>query len=329
MTIGIGIGIGIVIVNYRTALLTIECLRSLSWEHKEGSFNIIVVDNDSQDESFETLCSAVISEGWSDWVDIKTSGHNGGFSYGNNFAIREFMAKKYPPEFIYLLNPDTYTLDSAVSKLSAFMMRNKNVGITGGRIEDTEGEPQYSSFQFHTFWTELNRGFGLNLLSKVLRPWVKPLRIPEVSEKTDWVSGASMMIRRTVIEQIGLLDESYFMYFEETDFCLQATRAGWECWYVPESRVVHYVGQSSGVTNTKMTKRLPTYWFDSRRRYFLKNHGVLHALVADLFWLSGFSSWKLRNLVQGKQDNNPPKLLQDSFRNSVFCRGFKLTTKKE
>lgn len=131
-----------------------------------------------------------------------------------------------------------------------------------------------------------------------------------------------MIVRREVFESVGLLDEKYFMYFEEVDFCLAANRSGWPCWYVPASRVVHLVGQSSGVTDTKRPpKRLPKYWFDSRRRYFLKNHGWLYAAIADAAWVVGFSLWRLRRVLQHKPDNDPPKLLSDFVLNSVLLKG--------
>jgi GT2 family glycosyltransferase len=159
-------------------------------------------------------------------------------------------------------------------------------------------------------------------VSKLLRNWVVAPPASDQPHQTDWVAGASMMIRREVFESIGLLDEKYFMYFEEVDFCLRANRAGWKCWYVPESRVVHYVGQSSGVTDTKRPpKRLPTYWFDSRRRYFLKNYGWLYAALTDVIWILGFTIWRWRRVVQRKPDDDPPKLWSDFLLNSIFLKG--------
>ena len=315
--------VGISIVNYKTAELTIECLRSLSHDRKKTNISVIVVDNDSQDGSFYKLSAAVMSQGWDDWVTIIASAENGGFAYGNNVAIRSFLKQKMPPDFIYLLNPDAFIRTGAVDILADFLEQHPKVGIVGSRIENDDGTPQLSSFKFHTAMTELDRGFSLAVMSKMLAPWVDSHTIVDQAEQTDWVSGASLMARREVFEQVGLLDEAYFMYFEETDFCLQANKAGWECWYVPESKVVHYVGQSSGITSEAMVKRMPSYWFDSRRRYFLKNYGVIHAFFADLFWLKGFASWRLRNLIQKKPHNHPPHLLKDSFMHSVLVRGFK------
>jgi hypothetical protein len=137
------------------------------------------------------------------------------------------------------------------------------------------------------------------------------------------MAGASMMIRRAVFDSIGLMDEAYFLYFEETDFCLRARRAGWLCWYVPASRVVHLVGQSSGVTDTRSRpKRMPRYWLESRRRYFRRNHGWLYALLADCAWAFGFALWRLRRWLQRKPDHDPPGLLWDFMRFS-FLGGWK------
>src|SRR5204863_2390861 len=119
--------------------------------------------------------------------------------------------------------------------------------------------------------------------------WVVAPPVRTETFPTDWVAGASMIVRKAVFDAIGLMDDEYFMYFEEVDFCLRARRAGWPCWYVPASRVVHLVGQTSGVTDTRqVTKRRPKYWFDSRRRYFLVNHGAVKTALADLVWTAGY-----------------------------------------
>jgi len=322
--------VGISIVNYKTADLVIDCLQSLCVERDLIDFQVILVDNDSQDGSFEKISLAIQSRGWAEWIDIIEAEYNAGFAYGNNIAIRQFMKETSPPEFIYLLNPDAYVRPGAVLSLFEFIQGNPNVGIAGGRIESEDGSVQNSSFRFHSFITELNRGFSLALLEKKLRPWLSDAEMPVYETKTDWVSGASMMIRSTVINDIGLLDESYFMYFEETDFCMQASRVGWECWYVPKSRIVHYVGQSSGISGGDIKeKRRPAYWFNSRRRFFLKNYGVFYAITADIFWMVGFSTWLFRNLFQRKSNNYPPYFLYDTLMNSVFVKGAGISPAKK
>jgi len=321
--------LGIIIVNYKTVELTIECLESIAKEHALLDLNVIVVDNNSQDGSFEKLSFAVRSKGWRYWVSVKSSGYNGGFSYGNNIAIRAFFNSKDIPDYVYLINPDAYVTSKAILKLVDFMEKNSTVGIVGSRIVNLDGIAQHSSFQFHSWLTELNRGFSLGVLSKALRRWVKLQEIPENSVRTDWVSGASMMIRKSVLEKIGLFDEGYFMYFEETDFCLRASRVGFECWYFPESEVVHHEGKSSGITYSGMAKRMPSYWFNSRRRYFIKNFGIKEIFLADTLWLFGFALWRIRNVFQNKKDHNPPHLWVDTFMNSVYIKGVNITSETQ
>jgi hypothetical protein len=137
------------------------------------------------------------------------------------------------------------------------------------------------------------------------------------------VSGASMIIRREVIEAIGPLDEGLYTYFDDIDFCLNARRAGWQTWFVPESRVIHLEGASTGIKATTV-KRRPAYWFEARRRFFLKNYGALYTALVDAAYLAGFALWRLRRLVQGKPDTDPPHMLADSLRHSVFATGFRV-----
>ena len=112
-------------------------------------------------------------------------------------------------------------------------------------------------------------------------------------------------------------------YYDDVDYCLNAKRAGWPTWFVPESRVIHLEGASTGIT-AKNLERRPGYWFQARRRYLLKNYGALYTALADAAFLSGFALWRLRRRFQGKPDMDPRYMLMDSFRNSVFMTGFKL-----
>jgi N-acetylglucosaminyl-diphospho-decaprenol L-rhamnosyltransferase len=310
----------VVIVNYKTPKLTVDCLQALANEVSAlPDTKVIVVDNNSGDRSVEQITTAIKTQNWSDWITVAIAERNGGYAYGNNLAIRPALESPAPPDYILLLNPDTVPRPAALATLVNFLERHQEVGIAGSRLEDPDGTPQISAFRFHSFLSELDGGLRLGIVSKLLSNWLVAPPVSDVATQTDWVAGASMLIRREVFESVGWLDEEYFMYYEEVDFCLQAKKAGWSCWYVPESRVVHLVGQSSGVTNTKIPpKRLPQYWFDSRRRYFLKNHGWLYAALADFLWLFGFAIWKGRRLVQRKPDNDPPYLLKDFFRNTIL-----------
>jgi len=242
---------------------------------------------------------------------------NGGFASGNNAAIRPALEASDPPspDYVLLLNPDTIVRPGAVSALLEFMASHPEAGIAGSRLEDPDGTQQHSRYRFYSLWSELESALRIGLVTRLLRDRIVAPPLVDTAHPIDWVAGASMIVRRAVFEDIGLLDPGYFLYFEETDFCLRARRAGWTCWYVPRSRVVHLVGRSTGVTSTREPpRRRPRYWFESRRRYFVKGHGRLYALVVDGAWLLGHSLWRARRIVQGKPDTDPPHLLWDFLR---------------
>lgn len=312
----------VVVVNYRTANLTIDCLKSLVEEVRSlPGTQVVVTDNCSGDDSVTTLAAAIAENHWDDWATLLPLEKNGGFAYGNNAAIRPLMEVDQLPPYVLLLNPDTVICPGALTHLLDFMNQHPEVGIAGSRLQEPDATPQRSAFRFPTVLSELENSTRIGLVSQLLSQWIVAPPVSDVACQTDWVAGASMIIRKAVFDAIGLMDEGYFMYFEEVDFCLRANRAGWPCWYVPASRVVHLVGQSSGVTDTKRPpKRLPTYWFDSRRRYFLKNHGLLYTVLADLLWMLGFTVWETRKLL-GQPHNDPPQQFTDFVVNSVFFKG--------
>jgi hypothetical protein len=163
-------------------------------------------------------------------------------------------------------------------------------------------------------------GFRLKVLNRMLAHKIVAPPISDDAHQVDWVSGASMMVRRQVIDDVGLMDETYFLYFEEMDFCLQAHHAGWFCWYVPASRVVHLVGQATQLTDLKQAvhKRREIYWFDARRHYFLKNFGRVHKLLADVLWTIGYGTWVLRKKLLGYPDRDPQRFWRDFIDYNFF-----------
>ncbi|WP_263971762.1 glycosyltransferase [Leptolyngbya ohadii] len=315
------IRLAVVVLNYRTADLTIGCLKSLVPEIETlPETQVYVVDNCSADGSAEKIAAAIAAAEWQ-WATFLPLSQNRGYAAGNNAAIRQILSGETLPDYILLLNPDTIVRPGALSALVEFMERHPEAGIAGSRLEDLDGTPQRSAFRFPSVFSELDDGLRLGVVSKLLESWTVAPPVPESECETDWVAGASMIVRRSVWEQVGLMDEDYFLYFEELDFCLAAKRSGWSCWYVPQSRVVHFVGQSSGVTDTKIApKRRPTYWFDSRRRYFTKNYGWWYAVLSEILWAVSFALWRVRRAIQRKPDTDPPYLLVDFVRNSVLVK---------
>jgi GT2 family glycosyltransferase len=306
----------IVIVNYRTPALVRDCLRSLAVEIESlDGCRVTVVEGGSGDGSAEYLAAAIRDGGWADRVELLPLAENRGFAAGNNAALRRLLGRPLPPDYVLLLNPDTVVRPGAVRALVAFLDAHPAVGIAGSRLENPDATPQRSAFRFPSVASEFEAGMRLGLISRLLRRRLVAPPVRDDCHRTDWVAGASALVRREVFESVGLLDEGYFLYYEETDFCLRARRAGWACWYVPTSRVVHLVGQSSGVTTpNRAPRRLPRYWFESRCRYFRSNHGLLYLWLATAAWLVGFALWRVRARIQRKPNRTPAYFVRDLVR---------------
>jgi N-acetylglucosaminyl-diphospho-decaprenol L-rhamnosyltransferase len=313
----------VVIVNFRVAHLTIDCLRSVANEigRVPGSF-AAVCENGTGDDSAERIQKAITDYGWSAWCTLTAISPNLGFTGGNNVILRPALQSSDPPQYVLLLNADTIVRPGAFKALVDFMDDHPKVGIVGSRLEDPDGTPQRSAFRFHSPLSEFEGGVKLGLVTRLLHRWVTAPPVKHHAYETDWVSGASMIIRREVLQAVGLLDEGYYTYFDDIDICFNARKAGWSTWYVPASRVVHLVGQTTGIGRLN-PKRQPSYLFEARRRYFLKNHGRTYAALADAGLILGLTLWQLRVLL-GKRDSTPPHLLRDTIMHSVFVTGFGL-----
>ena len=317
----------VVIVNFRVPQLVIDCLHSVAEEiRRVPDTRVAVCENGTGDDSAERIQQAIDANGWAAWCSQTAIDMNLGFTGGNNVILRPAMQSADAPEYCLLLNPDTIVRPNAFKALIDFMEQNPMVGIAGSRLEEPDGTPQRSAFRFQSPVSEFEGNLKLGLVTRLLNRWVVAPPVVDHAFETDWVSGASMIIRQEVLKEVGLLDEGYFTYFDDIDYCFNAQKRGWPTWYVPTSRVVHLVGQSTGVT--KNPKRLPPYLFDARRRYFLKNHSPFYAALIDACMILGLSLWRLRVLLTGKEDTTAPHLLGDSIRHSVFVKGFKITDVK-
>lgn len=306
-----------IIVNYRSAELTLNAVRSLHAARSTlTSLHVYVVENASGDG--ERLAAAFADDEFNNWVTLIQSPVNGGFAHGNNQALRASFAASPRADFIFLLNPDAAVRPNALEKMVQFLEANSNVAIVGPKLENADGSDWNWAFRFPNILGELDRGLRLGVVSKLLSPYLGSRPVGDVVEPVDWLPGAALLIRREVFEQVGLMDESYFLYYEETDFLLNAARAGLQCWYFPESRVIHIAGYSTGVTSRGVkAKRLPSYWFESRRRFFIKNFGLPYAIAADVAYLSGTALFKVRMRISRRTDETTPYLLRDLLQH--FC----------
>lgn len=316
----------VIIVCYRVVDLTIACLRSLVPEVLgTPGVSVVVCENGTGGDAAERLRRAIDEGGWGGWCDLVAISPNRGFTGGNNHVLRAAMSSDSPPDYVLLLNADTIVLTGAVRELVAFMNDHPSVGIAGSRLEGEDGRVHGSAFGDFNALAEFDKGLRLGVVSRLLRRWAVSRPPPSGACKVDWVSGASMMIRREVLQQVGLLDEGLYTYFDDADYCLNARRAGWPAWYVPASRVIHLEGSSTGIASSRRSgKRRPSYWFEARRRFYIKNYGPLKAALADAAFISGRAAGRVRGWVQRRPNLDPPHFLRDSIRHSVFVAGPRL-----
>ena len=307
------------IVAYKGADLTIDCLRSIEPELPSvPGVRVIVVDNASPDGAADKVQQAIDEHGWGPWAALIRAPGNHGFAAGNNIAIRE----RQDADHVLLLNPDTIVRPGALRTLLDFIEAHPQVGIAGGRSEDLDATPQMCCFRFPNAVNEVLGYLGIDLLDRLFAKRLTRVGIPQQPVPVDWVSGAFMLIRKAVIDQIGLMDETYFLYFEETDYTRRAKLAGWEVWHVPQARIVHLVGQSSGVTvRNAPKKRVPGYWFDSRRRYFVLHHGRLYTALADIGVVLAYPVGRLLDALRRKPNRHAPHFIGDFMRHSAVLRG--------
>ncbi len=288
----------VVVVSHRSARLALRCLASLAREAKrpELRLSVVVVENASGEEA--DLASG-IERDFKDLARLVVSPVNGGFGAGNNLGVRSAHEAGRAFDYVHFLNPDTEVRPTAVLSLVRFLEAHPRAGLASGSFEHPDGTPWPIAFRFPSALGELEAACGLGVVSRLLRDHVVPRTMGSSPELIDWCSGASMMVRREVLEQVGGFDESFFLYFEEIDLCRRMRIAGWESWYVPDSRVMHVRGQSTGVTALdRAPARLPKYWYESRARYFALHHGRRYAALADLAFLVGRSVGSVRDALK-------------------------------
>jgi GT2 family glycosyltransferase len=275
--------LAVIILNYRTPDMTIDCLRSLAPEIDPLRHRVVIVDNDSGDGSAGRIEQAIRHHAWDPWAAVLRSPRNGGFSAGNNAGIAWIDAGSY-----LLLNSDTIVRPGAIAALLEALERHPDVAVAGPRLEDPDGTPQVSAFRDRTPASELIAAASTGPVTRLLRRYEVALPIRDEPSRPEWVTFAAALIRREALRQVGALDEGYFMYLEDVDWCRRARRAGWGILQWPAARIVHLRGGTAPVKRLAAERRrLPRYWYESRSRYFAKHFGVLGLPAANVCWMIG------------------------------------------
>lgn len=270
--------LSVIIVNWNVRDLLRECLRSIEAGKGDLPLEIIVVDSASSDDSVAMVRSEFPS------VRLFACTENVGFPRGNNIGLREATG-----EYLLLLNPDTVVLGDALAVLAGFLQANSDVGAVGPRLLNSDGSVQSSRRRFPTFATGFFESTWLEGLAPgVLRRYYA-LDLPDdATSDVDWLTGACIMVPRSAYEEVGGMDEGYFMYSEELDWCRRIKETGRRVVYYPAARVIHHVGKSS---EQAVTARHINF-NRAKLRYFRKYHGRFPAAVMRGFLLAGFA-WQL------------------------------------
>ncbi len=256
--------LSIIIVNYKTSRDLTRCLESIvQYEKNYRKYEFIIVDNNSDDHGLETVKQTF------KFIRIIHAPMNGGFAYGNNIGINNSKG-----EYIFLLNPDTYIADNGIEKLLNRMVEDRNIDIIGPKLLNPDGSNQsyFLPKSYLTLWKIFCEQLYLHKIFKNIKLFNSYFRTYMHYDKENFVeqvSGAAFMFRRDIIATIGLLDENYFMYFEESDYCLQAVKHGLKLLYYPDSRITHT--QAAGTFSERSIRD----FVKSFKYFFKKNFSLL------------------------------------------------------
>lgn len=307
--------IAVIIVNYRTPDLALDCARAIDRQRPGFSrLRTIIVEGGSGDGSAEKIGNAI-----GDLVDTEMLALpvNGGFAYANNCAMQHLAAANHRPNAILLINPDARPREGAIAALATLLSVHPAIGAVGARLEHEDGRPQGCAFTFPSLRGEFCRGASTGLFNRLLRVPPSTVSLDEAGS-VPWVTGAAVMFRTAALEQTGLFDDGFFLYFEETELLHRLRRHGWDIWHEPAARVVHHGGVATQIrdpeTGLPLRRRTPAYWYESRRRFFTLCRGPGYALMSGLAYLAGRVVGKLRSLAGRKQDSAGLRASRDLIR---------------
>jgi len=289
--------LAVVIVSYNVKELLRRCLDSLYTSLRRSSeldAQVWVVDNASSDGSAEMVRREFPA------AKLIVNDDNLGFAAASNQAMRALEAETRKPDFIFLLNPDTEVLDRAPYILARFLQQHPDVALAGPRLLYPDGRLQHSAFRFPGVAQIFFDFFPIHhRLAESRLNGRYPRHLYEKGEPfpIDHPLGAAMMVKWEAIEQVGFLDEGFFMYCEEIDWCMRFRAAGWGVYCVPEAKIIHHVAQSTRQFRDEMFVQL----WRSRYRLFRKHYGPGFVRVARVLVNIGLR-WEMRKARKAAQE---------------------------
>lgn len=224
--------LSIIILNYKACGLLKECLKGIKAATPKLNYEIIVVDNASYDGT-----PAMMKENFPE-IKFISSGENIGYSKGNNVGIKQATGR-----YIMIMNPDIVVFEGVFEKLVEFMDNRSDVGIVGPKLLNPDRSLQFSCYRFPDFWEPVYRRTPLGKLGSARKKLDKYFMrdFDHASTKeVDWLLGGCVLIRRKALDEVGLLDERYFAYFDDVDLCRSMWHKKWKVVYFPAVSVIHF-----------------------------------------------------------------------------------------
>ncbi|MGB0911954.1 MAG: glycosyltransferase family 2 protein [Phaeobacter italicus] len=284
--------IAVSIINYKTLDLTLTCVQSVLDDIGDLDVHVVVVDNASGDGSAEGIAAWLEDQPADTPVTLVRSPTNTGFSGGHNLGIGAVEADYY-----LVFNSDAVLRKGFFSALVRAIEAHPDAGFIAPQIETDDGDIQVSQFRFHSPQSELIRGAETGPVTALFKRHVVALTPPANPADVEWASFACIALKGEMVRALGPMDEGYFLYFEDAEYCLRGTRAGWRVALAPEAVAVHFRGGSGPVkAQAAARKRLPAYYYSSRTRFLYQAHGRMGLLAANLGWCLGRGIALLRRL---------------------------------
>ena len=270
--------ISIIIVNWNAKKYILKCLQSIYEIAKDLETETIVVDNNSTDDSVE-----LIKQTFPD-VKLICNHQNLGFARANNIGINRSRGK-----YLFLINSDVILLDQCLQAMIQFMDENLNIGMLGPRILNPDRSLQLSCYSDPDFWNLLSRAFALDTLfpkSKIFGKRLMNYWNHNETKKVDILNGCFWMVRKEALKEVGLLDEKFFMYGEDMDWCKRFRDANWDVVFYPKAQAIHFGGASSANAPVRfyleMFKADFQYW--QKHQVSTGKYGfLLTALIYNIF----------------------------------------------
>jgi GT2 family glycosyltransferase len=311
--------VAIITVTFNSSDFIDNYLRAISPFLTDSPHTLIIVDNASTDDTVMLIQDYRHEHELEENIHIITLPENVGFGRGCNRGIN--ATHKIDVSHLWFLNPDTEVLPDSADKLLDLFSTLPNVDFAGSVLMDQHQQIRAGAFRFPTILNVCLSTLKLGFLDRLFKQHTTAIPISTQPYSADWLTGASFMARSQSVKALNGFDSHYFLYFEEVDLFYRAKKKGFSAWCCPDSQVFHISGASTGINNQHndqhndtpevVAKRQPSYWFESRRYFYLNNYGRAYFTLVDFCQIACLMCWKLRVTLQKKPDDTPRYFTRD------------------